>query len=137
MLEILVSFLLLHSSAQTPWVEEIKPVLALDASNLAITTSYTPPTEVLKATTTEASLISAIAKCESNNDPKAKNKNSSASGRFQFIRGTWEHYGKELWKDGWIKKDVFNYEDNTELATYVVEKYGTKDWDESKFCWNK
>jgi len=38
---------------------------------------------------------------ESNNNPKAKAKTSTASGRFQFIKGTWEGLGYK-----WA--DVFN-----------------------------
>ena len=39
-----------------------------------------------------------ISKIESNDNPKAKAKTSSASGRFQFIRATWEGLGYD-WKD--------------------------------------
>lgn len=42
-----------------------------------------------------------ISKIESNHNPKAKNPNSTASGRFQFIRSTWEGLGYK-----WA--DVFN-----------------------------
>lgn len=40
-------------------------------------------------------------KIESNDNPNAKAKTSSASGRFQFIKGTWEGLG-------YAWKDVFN-----------------------------
>lgn len=138
MIDFLLGIFLLHSSAQAPWVTETKPMTALEAPFIPfvpIETTKIDDTAILKATTTEDSLISAIATCESNNDPKAKNKHSTASGRFQFLKGTWEYYGKKLWGDDWIKKDVFSYEDNTELATWVINTYGTHDWDESKFCW--
>lgn len=78
-----------------------------------------------------------IGKCESNNNPKAKNPNSSASGRFQFIKSSWEYYGKQLWGDELKNKDVFEWDDNTELAEYVYSKNGTKDWESSKLCWSK
>lgn len=81
-------------------------------------------------------LFERIALCESNNIATAKNKGSTASGRFQFIKSTWNHYGKELWGDKLAEKDVFDYEDNTELALYVYTKYGTNDWNESKPCWS-
>jgi hypothetical protein len=41
-----------------------------------------------------------VAKVESNNNPKAKNPNSSASGLYQPIKGTWESYGFD-WADRW------------------------------------
>ncbi len=80
-------------------------------------------------------LFERIAFCESRNDPHSKNKYSSASGRFQFIWGTWHHYGIELWGNDFYKKNIWSYEDNTELALYVYKKYGTKDWNASKHCW--
>lgn len=82
-------------------------------------------------------LFNKIALCESGNYELAKNPKSSASGRFQFIKSTWKHYGIELWGDTWIERDVFDYNDNSELAYYVFTKYGTGDWLESKYCWNK
>lgn len=78
-----------------------------------------------------------IALCESKNDPLAKNVTSSASGRFQFLKSTWKHYGQELWGDEWSIKNIFDYNDNTELAWYVYDTYGLKDWDSSKYCWDK
>lgn len=76
-----------------------------------------------------------IAVCESNNNPKEKNTQSTASGRFQFLKGTWNYYGKKLWGDDLKNKDVFNYFDNTELAWYVYTTYGSRDWDASSGCW--
>lgn len=78
----------------------------------------------------------AIGQCESGHNLKAKNKNSSASGEYQFIKGSWKHYGLELWGDDFYDKDVFS-EDNKELARYVYDKYGNKPWLESRPCWSK
>lgn len=91
--------------------------------------------EPTQATTTPE--FEAIAKCESRNDPQVKNKYSSASGRFQFLWGTWYHYGTEYWGDKFYEKNIWDFDDNTELAWYVYSKYGTKDWNESKSCWSK
>lgn len=77
-----------------------------------------------------------IGQCESGHNLNAKNPNSSASGEYQFIKSSWKHYGKELWGDEWINKDIFS-KDNEELAIYVYNKNGTKDWLESKSCWGK
>lgn len=81
-------------------------------------------------------LLWEIGQCESGHDLKAKNPNSSASGEYQWIKGSWKHYGKELWGDDWVKKDIFS-KDNEELAIYVYNKYGTSSWNESKDCWSK
>lgn len=81
-------------------------------------------------------LFERIARCESKNDPHAKNKYSTASGRFQFIHSSWYHYGRELWGEDFYSKNVWDYDDNTELAWYVYSEYGTKPWKASKNCWS-
>jgi hypothetical protein len=100
----------------------------------------TTPTVATVATTTPPvvlpPLLEKIAWCESRNNPKAKNRYSTASGRFQFLKGSWAYYGKKLWGDELVNKDVFDYEDNTELALYVYKRNGTSDWLESKPCWS-
>src|SRR5581483_8973128 len=78
-----------------------------------------------------------IALCESKNNPHIKNPYSSASGRFQFLWGTWNHYGKEFWGEDFYEKNIFNYKDNTDLAWYVYKKYGTGDWNASAYCWKQ
>lgn len=78
-----------------------------------------------------------IAVCESQNSEMAKSLVSSASGRFQFIKSTWKQYGLELWGKELYTRNVFNYNDNTELAWYVYETYGTSDWSASQSCWGQ
>lgn len=68
-------------------------------------------------------IFQAIAVCESGNNPNAKNKYSSASGRFQFINSTWEWTAKSMWGDNWQEKDKFDFQDNSELAWYLYD-YG-------------
>lgn len=80
--------------------------------------------------------INRIAYCESKNDPLASNPNSSAKGRFQFLKGTWDYYGTELWGKEILSKNVLDYNDSTELAFYVFQKYGNKSWSASSYCWN-
>lgn len=76
-----------------------------------------------------------IAMCESKNHALAKNPNSSASGRFQFIKSSWEYYGNQLWGTT-TGKSVFDWEHNTELAYYVAKKNkGFTDWFPSFDCW--
>jgi hypothetical protein len=80
-------------------------------------------------------LFERIATCESGGDLHAKNKYSSASGEFQFLWGTWNHYGREYWGDSFYEKNIWS-KDNRELAWYVFSKYGTRDWNASKKCWS-
>lgn len=80
-------------------------------------------------------LFQRIAMCESTNNPLAKNSHSTASGRYQFLKGSWEYYGEKHWGEAWVYYDVFNYDDNTELAWYVYNSVGTSPWNASKHCW--
>ncbi len=99
------------------------------------------PTPAIASTTPVVeslpSIMERVAWCESHNNPQAKNKYSSASGRFQFIWGTWYSYGLQLWGEDFYQKNIWDYDDNTELALYVYKKNGTKDWNASKSCWSK
>lgn len=44
-------------------------------------------------------VLERIAMCESKNVEYAKNPHSSAAGRFQFLKSSWQYYGKMLWGD--------------------------------------
>lgn len=79
-------------------------------------------------------LFQAIAECESGNDPTAENPHSSATGRFQFIKGTWDWYGQKHWGDDFYKKDRKDWEDNSELAWSLYDYgNGVKHWE----CYTK
>lgn len=73
--------------------------------------------------------------CESHGNLKAKNPNSSAKGEYQFLKGSWNYYGKELWGDELSSKDIYST-DSRELAWYVYSKYGNKPWENSRWCWS-
>ena len=95
-----------------------------------------PPTGGATSSVARSSpLFERIALCESGNNPHAKNPYSSASGRFQFLHGTWYHYGLEFWGEDFYSKNIWDYDNNTELAWYVFNKYGSRDWNASKSCW--
>lgn len=75
-----------------------------------------------------------IKQCESKGNPYAKNPNSTASGLYQFLRGSWSYYGHLKW--GTLEgRDVFDPEDNEELAYWVAQKYGLSPWYASRHCW--
>lgn len=79
-------------------------------------------------------LMARIEECESRGDPNARNPNSTAKGLYQFLDGSWRHYGIEYW--GTLEgRSVFDPDDNRELAAYVIAKYGTSPWNSSKHCW--
>lgn len=75
-----------------------------------------------------------IAYCESKNVATAKNPRSTASGRFQFLKSSWQYYGMQKW--GTLEgKNIFDYDDNTELAYWVYEREGVTPWLASQHCW--
>ena len=95
----------------------------------------TAPTKAVEESKPLIPILERIAFCESKNDPLAKNKFSSASGRFQFLSGSWRYYGKQLWGDRWIEKNVFDYDDNTDLAYFTFKLDNVRPWLSSKNCW--
>lgn len=72
-------------------------------------------------------LMQRIAWCESAYNPQAKNKLSTASGVYQFLKSTW--------KNNKCQGDVFNAEDNIICALDIIKQHGTSRWNESKKCW--
>jgi len=62
-----------------------------------------------------------IARYESNFNPRAKNKSSSASGLFQIIAGTW--YSNDC------VGDKYNFVDNTNCAWKIQSKRGFTPWE--------
>lgn len=82
-------------------------------------------------------LMQRIMRSESGNVHTAENKSSTATGCFQWIIGSWRLYGKELWKEEFYGKNVYNPSDNVELAAYVISKYGTDDWNASRHSWGR
>lgn len=97
----------------------------------ATTTTPVPKVEVHRNIQT----LSRIRKCESGGNDLARNPHSSAKGRYQFLDGTWAYYGKKLWGQNWVTKDVLNGDHQQELAEYVAVNFGLKDWDASYGCW--
>ena len=69
----------------------------------------------------EISVMINIAKKESNMNPLAKNKSSSASGLFQIIAGTW--YSNDCIGDKW------NFKDNTDCAWKIQGKRNFQPWE--------
>lgn len=76
----------------------------------------------------DSDLMLRIAKCESGFNPLSKNKGSTASGVYQFIKSTWVRYGEG---------SVFDPLANITAAVKLVKKNGTRDWLASSGCWAK
>jgi len=93
------------------------------------TPTYVPPTENededdlqdLKTTQGLNNYLKTIALIESNGNPSAKAKTSSASGMFQFTEGTWKQITKEMGKN-YSLKDRFDPKKATEVAAYFSNK---------------
>jgi soluble lytic murein transglycosylase-like protein len=71
----------------------------------------------------------AISACESGNNPKAKNPNSSASGLWQFTRGTFEDGIRWRGLSGWTIEDRFDPIKSTDMTMWFVKKEGWGRWD--------
>lgn len=69
-----------------------------------------------------------IASAESSFNPLAKNKHSTASGVFQFIKSTWAHY---------CEGDVFDADANIHCAVRMISEGGIRHWDASKHIWGQ
>src|SRR3990167_1171852 len=75
---------------------------------------------------TDKELTHAIAYCESQYDPIAKNSSSTAEGVFQFIDSTWTKYctGNKL-----------DPNDNTNCGVRLISESQVGHWNESVTCW--
>lgn len=94
-----------------------------------------PEIKVVKTQYKASGLLDRIIMCESGGNPTARNSHSTAKGLAQFLDSSWRYYGLILW--GSLEgKDVFNPNDNRELASFVLRRYGTSSWSESRSCWS-
>jgi len=98
--------------------------------------AYKPPEAPKRAVVRSVdATLARIAICESQGNLHAKNPRSTATGKYQFLKGSWNYYGTKLW--GSVEgKDIFSEEDQDELAKYVVSINGYRDWNASKHCWS-
>lgn len=83
----------------------------------------------------DENLLMRIAEAESGFNHEVKNSTSTASGCFQWLTGSWNDYGKKLWGKDFYKKNVYNPDNNTELAAWVIKTEGTGPWNASAHNW--
>ena len=81
-------------------------------------------------------LLLRIAECESRFDRYAENPESTATGVFQYLEGTWIEGVKRTGKD-WELADRYNPEKATEMTIYWINQGELSKWNASKHCWNK
>ena len=86
---------------------------------------------------TEVEKLKRIASCESSNDPKVKNPNpnSSATGLFQFTKGTWKDGCKQLGVD-WDLEDRKDVEKSTVMTIHFINRGEISRWNETRHCWS-
>lgn len=72
-----------------------------------------------------------VAQCESGYRWDAKNRNSTASGVFQYIASTWRNT-----EEGRKGTSPFDADANVRMAILSISHGGIGNWNESKFCWN-
>ena len=72
-----------------------------------------------------------VALCESGYTGSAKNKNSTASGVFQYIASTWRHT-----EAGLTGLSPFDADANVHMAIKSIASGGISNWAASKGCWN-
>lgn len=80
--------------------------------------------------------VVAIMRCESNFQPLARAKNSSAGGLWQFTDATFLD-GIKWRKLNWKLSDKFDVFKSTDMAMWFIGREGTKRWNASKKCWSK
>lgn len=75
----------------------------------------------------------AVAFCESHNNPRAKNPRTGAAGLFQHLPRYWEQRSEGA---GWGGADIYDPTSNTAVAAWLVYSYGGwRHWSPSQACW--
>ena len=82
----------------------------------------------------DADLLTRIIRAESGGNALAKNKNSTASGCGQFIRGTWAGTLRQMGHE-WVTP--FDAKTNVEAMAFKISRGGIGAWNASKSKWSK
>lgn len=77
----------------------------------------------------QSNIMLKIAKCESNFNPEAMNKTSTATGLYQIINSTWKQFK--------CTGGITDVEDNIKCAMKLASLDGYHQWNASKSCWNQ
>jgi hypothetical protein len=82
----------------------------------------------------DADLMTRIIRAESGGNALSKNKNSTASGCGQFIRGTWAGTLRQMGRE-WVTP--FDAKTNVEAMAFKISRGGIGAWNASKSKWSK
>lgn len=82
----------------------------------------------------DADLMTRIIRAESGGNALSKNKNSTASGCGQFIRGTWAGTLRQMGRE-WVTP--FDAKANVEAMAFKISRGGIGAWNASKSKWSK
>lgn len=126
-----MNFLILLATAvglftPTQVVAEVKPIIVLEAQLIPLVSVETKIREKAKEYGYPEEKALAIARAESDLNPQARNKTSSAKGVFQFIDSTWNYY---------CKGEVLNEDDNINCAVRMLSEGGESHWNASRHIW--
>ena len=130
---ILLVLVFLGSCAKNePKIELIKPEFKVEVKQVQAQ-ERTLIEEIEYVFGDQAELAKRVAFCESSMNPKATHKDSSATGLFQILRGTYRQFK--------CSGDPLNYVDNIRCAKKIYDHYdsfGTSGgWKASFYCWSK
>lgn len=101
--------------------------VAMVASSTSASSKPPTPAQLVALTFSNAPVMLRVAKAESSFIPTAKNPDSSATGIFQILIGTWRAYG--------CTGSRTNAADNISCARKIYDAQGTTPWDSSKYKW--
>lgn len=73
-----------------------------------------------------------VANCESGFQQSSKNRNSTASGVYQYLQTTWSHT-----EAGRAGISAFDADANVHMAIKSIASGGISNWAASAACWNK
>ena len=83
------------------------------------------------------SLALSIAKAESNFDTEAKNASSTASGIWEWLNKSFQHYCIDTFHIADSMSQKNDYHTSTICAIKTIKEYGTSPWNASKNSWSK
>lgn len=111
----------------------VSPVFAQQTAYIPVPPKPLTVREKVELEFKDAPIMVRIADAESDFRPDQTNKNSSASGVFQILRGTWKDYKCE----GDFETERFDADANIACARKIYNRSGTTPWNPSKHDWGR
>jgi len=129
----------LWEAGQLAWADNQVPILLNPLGSTPIHAQEAPqivkqPTErelviaeIERVFGDDSAVMKRVAFCESGYNPRAKNRNSSATGVFQIMAGV----------HGVAARFLVDYKINIAIAKLLFDEQGTNPWISSIGCWGK